>query len=144
MWPVTAAGGVLCNLIAGDQGGGQGGGQGGDQAVTAHSTSHINQHKPGPAPAKITRSDSTRSASQHRCNLIAFILPQMGEVLRIISQHLSALKIKTTIKLRLAYQWYQVCTSWSTVLLNSDPEKKKTSTPKTNLNDSVLLLYIDI
>ena len=54
MWPVTAACGVLCNLIAGDQGGDQGGGQ----AVTAHSTSHINQHKPGPGPAKINRSDS--------------------------------------------------------------------------------------
>ena len=110
MWPVTAACGVLCNVIAGDQGGGQGG----DQAVTAHSTSHINQHKPGPAPAKINRSDSvwcglcfTASLQPH-----CVILPQMGEVFGIISQHLSALKIKTTIKLRLAYQWYQLCTSW--------------------------------
>ena len=96
--------------LAGDQGGGQGG----DQAVTAHSTSHINQHKPGPAPAKINRSDSvwcglcfTASLQPH-----CVILPQMGEVFGIISQHLSALKIKTTIKLRLAYQWYQLCTSW--------------------------------
>ena len=101
--------------LAGDQGGGQGG----DQAVTAHSTSHINQHKPGPAPAKINRSDSvwcglcfTASLQPH-----CFILPQMGEVLGIISQHLSALKIKTTIKLRLAYQWYQLCTSWRLITL---------------------------
>ena len=105
MWPVTAACGVLCNVIAGDQGGGQGG----DQAVTAHSTSHIKQHKPGPGPAKISRSDSP---SQHHSNLMLYSVPQMGEVLRIISQHLSALKIKTTIKLCLAYQWYQLCTSW--------------------------------
>ena len=31
-----------------------------------------------------------------------------------------------------------------TVLLNGDPQKKKTSTPKINEFDSVLLLYIDI
>ena len=31
-----------------------------------------------------------------------------------------------------------------TVLLNSNPEKKKTSTSKINPNESVLLLYIDI
>ena len=43
---------------------------------------------------------------------LLYSVPQMGEVLRIISQHLSALKIKTTIKLCLAYQWYQLCTSW--------------------------------
>ena len=38
---------------------------------------------------------------------LRYSAPQMGEVLGIISQHLSALKIKTTIKLSLAYQWYQ-------------------------------------
>ena len=71
MWPVTAACGVLCNVIAGDQGGGQGG----DQAVTAHSTSHIQQHKPGPGPAKISRSDSR---SLHHCSLIALFCPADG------------------------------------------------------------------